>query len=533
MRRDKGLILSFLFALAVLLVPFAHADDDVGSHARIVRLSYVEGQVQVAHRQGIGYENATMNVPLVEGDQIRTANDGWAEVQFEDGSTIRLAPEGQMTFAALSRFSSGGTISEINLDDGEAEFQVRAHDDSDFRVNVQQRVIELRHTGRFRITSTNSIPLGLTVWKGEVAVLNADGGSQVSVKKNETFSLDPMDVGRYDLEKVAEADNLDEFSDQRDEYLSSYTSGHTSTTLPYQYGLADLNYYGQYYNIPGYGYCWQPNGVNIGWDPFANGYWNYQPGFGYVWISSYPWGWMPYRYGQWMFVNGYGWVWQPGLWNRWASEPRFTNPPAGFRAPAPPPAVAGVPAPAPGGAVKYDGGPARLTMHNPALSTTTDNHNRVVISNDHSPAKSLHDATGDGPATLHESPLPQVRTEPAREGGAVSPGERFHPTPPVQTRPMTTTPATPSTPPMQTAPVQQPRVVNTTPPVQQPRVVSTPPPPPQHVSPPPAPAPVYHPSPPPAPVSRPEPMSQPRSYSTPSAPAVVHSDNSGGGRPHR
>src|SRR5579864_2386134 len=127
MLRDKGLILLFLLVLAMLLVPFLHADDDQAvSHARIVRLSYVEGQVQVSRQQGGGYQNATMNIPLVQGDQIRTGDDGWAEIQFENGSNIRLAPESQITFTLMTRFASGATGTEVNLDEGEAEFAVAA-----------------------------------------------------------------------------------------------------------------------------------------------------------------------------------------------------------------------------------------------------------------------------------------------------------------------------------------------------------------------------------------------------------------------
>src|SRR5215470_16287250 len=107
MLRHKGLLAGWLAVLALLLVSFAHADDDYDSHARIVRLSYIEGQVQVSQRNGIGYENATMNIPVVEGDLIRTTDNGWAEIQFEDGSSVRVAPDSQITFSALGRYSGG------------------------------------------------------------------------------------------------------------------------------------------------------------------------------------------------------------------------------------------------------------------------------------------------------------------------------------------------------------------------------------------------------------------------------------------
>src|SRR5262249_49474762 len=135
-----------------------------------------------------------------------------------------LAPQSQITFSALGRFSEGGTITEVDLDDGEAEFKVAAHDDSAFRVNVRQRVIALRHSSRFRVTTTSSDPLVLVVWKGEVAVVNGDDSEEVAVRKNETFVLDPMDAGHYDLEQTAQADDLDQWVADREDYLSSYAA---------------------------------------------------------------------------------------------------------------------------------------------------------------------------------------------------------------------------------------------------------------------------------------------------------------------
>ncbi|HEX3092573.1 MAG TPA: DUF6600 domain-containing protein [Candidatus Angelobacter sp.] len=338
--RKPGLLLSIIFTLVFSLAPFAHAqdafdEDGHDSHARIVRLSYVDGQVRLDN--GHGYESATMNVPLTERDWLQTGSDGWAEVQLEDGSLIRLAPETEIAFTELGRSSSGGTITTIDLDQGEAVFKIAQHDGSDFRVTVKKNTITLTHSGTFRVTSTNADPMEISVTKGEVAVRDGEGGDEVAVKKNETFVLNPNDVGQYALDKGTEADELDHWSAQRDDTLSAYASaGQGNIQSPYQYGANDLGYYGQYYDEPGYGQVWQPYGVNYGWDPFSNGYWSYAPGFGYTWVSSYPWGWMPYRYGQWVFINNRGWCWAPGGWNRWYSRPRWTHAPPGFHAPIPP-----------------------------------------------------------------------------------------------------------------------------------------------------------------------------------------------------
>lgn len=338
--RKAGLLMAIIFALVFALAPLSHAqdyqdEDGHDSQARIVRISYVEGDVRLD--TGQGYESATMNVPLTERDWLQTGSDGWAEVQFEDGSLVRLAPDTVIAFTQLARASSGATLTTIDLDQGEAEFKVAQHSDGEFNVTVKRNTIALTRSSSFRVTSTNANPLEVAVLKGEVGVSDTDNGGEVAVKKNETFVLDPNDVSRYALDKGVDTDDLDQWSTQRDDALSAYASaGAGYAQSPYQYGASDLNYYGQYYDVPGYGEVWQPNNVGYNWDPFSNGYWSYTPGFGYTWVSAYPWGWMPYRYGRWVFVNGRGWCWAPGGWNRWYSRPRLVNAPPGFHAPIPP-----------------------------------------------------------------------------------------------------------------------------------------------------------------------------------------------------
>src|SRR6266481_5209083 len=166
--RKPGLLLSIIFTLILSLAPFAHAqelDDEDGhdSQARIVRISYVEGEVRLDN--GHGYESATMNVPLTERNWLQKGSDGWAEVQLEDGSLIRLAPNTVIAFTQLARASSGGALTTVDLDQGEAEFKIAKHDDGDFNVTVKRSTIALTHSGSFRVTSTNANPLEVAVLK--------------------------------------------------------------------------------------------------------------------------------------------------------------------------------------------------------------------------------------------------------------------------------------------------------------------------------------------------------------------------------
>src|SRR5690348_7389482 len=227
MAHARDMLVGLIMGLGLLLAPLLNAQDydqgsDEVSQARIVRLSHIEGTAQLDSDRG--YENATENMPLSEGDRMLTRSDGLAEVQFEDGSTMRLAPDTQITFSQLGRNSDGGTVTAVDLDQGELEFNVKKHENSDFAVTAGNKEILLDHSSRFRLTSDNKTPLEVVVWKGEVGVRDSASGSNIAVKKNETFTLDAMDLARYDLEKDAITDDLDEWSGQRDEELASYAS---------------------------------------------------------------------------------------------------------------------------------------------------------------------------------------------------------------------------------------------------------------------------------------------------------------------
>jgi hypothetical protein len=256
-RYSKVLVTSFL--TLILAAPFL-CGQEPGSHARIVRISYLEGSVQ------LNGERANMNSPVREGEVLRTQTDGLAEVQFEDGATIRMASETEITFAQLARLTSGEAITRVDLDDGEAEFLIPASSARQFAVNVRSKNLSFMEPGRYRILSTNASPLEIAVWKGEVTVRDRESGKEVAVKKNETFTLNPSDPGQYDLENALLADDLDQWSSMRDQTLaaipptvtSSYTSsnGYSSPTSLYS-------------PLPYYPYAGVYN--CFGWiDPFGN-----------------------------------------------------------------------------------------------------------------------------------------------------------------------------------------------------------------------------------------------------------------------
>ena len=310
----SSMILLAAAACALLALP-ALAD----SQARIVRLSDVQGSVQIDKNTGLGFESAFLNLPITQGAQVRTHDRGRAEIEFEDGSTLRLTPNTTVEFSTLGLSDSGKRMSVINLVEGMAYVNWLGKSGDEFSLNFSREKISLDHAAHFRVQTSTQIAK-LAVFKGDVDVDGPAG--KVTVEKKKTANFDANDNDKYTLAKNVEEAPLDSWDKEASSYHDQYAKNNSS---PYGYGASDLNYYGSYSNVPGYGMMWQPFFTGVGWDPFMNGAWSWYPGYGYMFASAYPWGWMPYRYGSWMSVPGMGWMWQPGGYSNWLTVPRFAG----------------------------------------------------------------------------------------------------------------------------------------------------------------------------------------------------------------
>ena len=84
----RRVVMSLLLVLLAALVfaPLGRAD----SQARIVRLSLVDGPVQID--RGQGFEKAIMNMPITQGMKLSTAADARAEVELQAQRVLRQWP---------------------------------------------------------------------------------------------------------------------------------------------------------------------------------------------------------------------------------------------------------------------------------------------------------------------------------------------------------------------------------------------------------------------------------------------------------
>ena len=329
----------FVFALAASICSLITVPSFADSQVRIVRLSDVEGGVQI-NRGLHGYEKAFLNLPITQGNQVRTQSDGRAQIEFEDGSALRMAPDTAAEFPQLSLADSGIRVSNVNLKSGTAYVDFKNTKNDQLTLMFGREKIVLTRPAHLRIELSDK-NAAVSVMNGEADVEDGSG-TVVQVSKNRTafFDLAGNEAGK--TAKDIEPAPYDAWDKQQDQYQQRYSSNSVvASSSSYAYGLTDLSYYGNYFNMPGYGLMWQPYFAGAGWDPFMDGAWAFYPGMGYGWVSAYPWGWTPYHSGSWAFIPGHGWAWHPGgNWTALNTSPRLLNAPAGFTAPRPP-AIAG------------------------------------------------------------------------------------------------------------------------------------------------------------------------------------------------
>jgi uncharacterized protein DUF6600/FecR-like protein len=306
-------ILSFSFFALLAGIHPAVADS---SHARVIRLSLVQGDVRFTREahgdpladQKTQWETAQTNLPVRQGYVIAT-DDGRAEVEFENGAMAFLSENTVLEFFDLT-LEDGARTTRLVLRQGSASFYVNPANGDYFSVTGGDFTVEANGKSSFRLNNFDD-GSDVDVLTGHASVLHKKETTPLS--KGQSLSMkageDSVSIGRLPSD-----DQFDHWVSGRIDTVSSATNASLQyTNSPYYApGYADLYTYGAWSSCGGYGYGWRPFGAGLGWSPFTMGQWLWDPGFGWTFASYQPWGWAPYHYGGWLFdASCGGWFYSP------------------------------------------------------------------------------------------------------------------------------------------------------------------------------------------------------------------------------
>lgn len=307
----------------------AAAAKEVPNAARIQR---VEGDVAISNAQDANTANngteewiaATENQPFSVGDRIYTRDNARASLAFTGRNFARLNPNTSLDILTLQ-----DRRTQLALRDGSAVFDVGYLDDGDlFEVATPYGAVDFEQPGLYNVGIDNGQVL-VSVLSGLAQVVGLGGSGQIS--KGEMLTLIGQTAADVVLSQIDGRDagylvddyyayQYPQYYDGRYRDYNVYQSDPYyfdpyRRNVSYQYvnsyipGLYDLDYYGDWHNVDGYGYSWAPR-VDAGWSPYQAGYWMTDYPYGPTWVSTEPWGYAPYHYGRWAFV-GDRWYWIP------------------------------------------------------------------------------------------------------------------------------------------------------------------------------------------------------------------------------
>jgi hypothetical protein len=284
--------------LGVMLLPAPLFADDLG----LVRLSFIDGDVQALVKDTTDWTDAAVNLPLNEGDRLWVSDGGKAELQIEGGVYVRGSGNTAVDILTINRDSG-----QFYLDQGHIYINNRRGGIKTVQVDTPLSSLRSYDNSIMMVdVSETDGTTEVSVLKGYIYAESRAGATRVSAGNTLTLHSE----NNAETAPIGSPDEWERWNSDRDRQLTAW--GESSRYLPdelHEYS-SDFDQNGQWDYASNYGYVWAPTAVPVGWAPYSYGSWIWIRG-SYVWIDYNRWGWAPGHYGRWVFIASRGWCWVP------------------------------------------------------------------------------------------------------------------------------------------------------------------------------------------------------------------------------
>lgn len=285
--------------------------------------SLVEGEIYIFRSNQDEAIRAVVNYPLTSGDVIYTNSSGRCELQFNNGTIMRMDKHTELQISTLlsPMLTSRKKITTLHLNKGQLYSMNQVYEREIFQIITP--VASIKMPSR----STNIISVG------------PDGDTRIQVRRGRVDVL-YEDKNRSQLQKKLAAGR--DYWIKKDNRLTTEASGLDNEFVSWNHRV-NQNFKKLHYgksNVPPVIYRRSPGIVHFA-EKFSThfGNWEYNDLFGYVWkpadfvfhgkrpfydanyvaingelvlVPNQAWGWAPAHLGTWFWSKTYGWIWIPG-----------------------------------------------------------------------------------------------------------------------------------------------------------------------------------------------------------------------------
>ncbi len=316
----KYLIVLTLFTLTFVFTPAdAYASESIYGH-----ISYAEGNPKVI-RADKTREEAIVNLPVAPGDEIVNDDKSKCELQFDNGTVMRLGKDSRLkvTTVLAQSLTSKWKITALELLEGKLYSINQSYNKERFQIMTPNTAIHLKN---------NSIST-IDLQEGETRVF-CDRGKFRIMYGGEVKSLKTETVRKGNGYTVT-ADHKLVKDNKRDIDFLSWNQYIDKNFRKFHYGVSKVpkkiykytkglvywaekwsSLFGEWVYDDLFGYVWKPADELFSYRarPFFHAK--------YTWINnelflvpSQPWGWAPAHMGTWVWMK-WGWTWVPGSISR-------------------------------------------------------------------------------------------------------------------------------------------------------------------------------------------------------------------------
>jgi len=312
--------LLFILLVVVLTLPGMAAEvESIYGH-----VSFVENQITII-RSDQAKDKAVVNLPLVPGDTIVTSNNGRCELQFDNGTVIRLDENTRLRITTVQAptLTSRWNLTTLHLLQGQMYTLPQTYNQEMFQIITPNAAVKLksRTAATIRFNADLSTTLFSDAGKFEV-LYGADSKTlkKVKVKAGQAYVINAANT----LALSGEKRNLEfvAWNEYVDRHFKELHYGISKVPPKLKFENSALQYwaehwsslYGEWVYDELFGYVWKPASEQFAhFDrPFFHADYVRINGQLFL-VPQETWGWVPAHMGTWVWMKR-GWTWVPGNW---------------------------------------------------------------------------------------------------------------------------------------------------------------------------------------------------------------------------
>jgi ferric-dicitrate binding protein FerR (iron transport regulator) len=179
----------------------------------IMRVSLLEGEVQIFTEETGEWVPASINMPIQEGDRVWAADGGRVELNFKDGTYLRLDQKSAVEILNLEKNSY-----QLHLSTGRIFANYKGKDDSLLQIDTPEASIRAYEKGKFRVDVFDTGRTEITNFRGTIHAESGEGRTEI--ERGRTLSI--TERGDAEFGPLPPVDEWEKWNRQRDTKLADW-----------------------------------------------------------------------------------------------------------------------------------------------------------------------------------------------------------------------------------------------------------------------------------------------------------------------